>query len=341
MVFQYVILFNSDRELATTIHEASNIFGTGALELLDKYMGNLQSVEGDTYSFDVNTTNIITAIKDVLAMYDGEKDNMMDVVKILCENPMFAPVTPPEFRDFQNNDKLTAEQKANLQKRYETTKEEIFADVTSAVSSLEVLVEEDSQDMFLQMMQALAINVKNTCKITGESGYRDVALNTQGSFVNIPEDVDTEKDGFDPANYYVKLSIAANVKENGTAPTPTPAATPTPAPTIAPAPAPTATPAVAVKKAVIKTAKSKTAKTATVTWKKLSKVSGYQVKYSLKKSFKNSKIKTVKSYKTTSLKIKELKAGKRYYVKVRAYKVANGKRVYGKYSKVLKVKIKK
>ena len=142
MVFQYVILFNSDRELATTIHEASNIFGTGALELLDKYMGNLQSVGGDTYSFDVNTTNIITAIKDVLAMYDGEKDNMMDVVKILCENPMFAPVTPPEFRDFQNNDKLTAEQKANLQKRYETTKEEIFADVTSAVSSLEVLVEE-------------------------------------------------------------------------------------------------------------------------------------------------------------------------------------------------------
>ena len=195
----------------------------------------------------------------------------------MCSSDL--PVTPPEFRDFQNNDKLTAEQKANLQKRYETTKEEIFADVTSAVSSLEVLVEEDSQDMFLQMMQALAINVKNTCKITGESGYRDVALNTQGSFVNIPEDVDTEKDGFDPANYYVKLSIAANVKENGTAPTPTPAATPTPAPTIAPAPAPTATPAVAVKKAVIKTAKSKTAKTATVTWKKLSKVSGYQVKY--------------------------------------------------------------
>lgn len=26
MVFQYVILFNSDRELATTIHEASHYF---------------------------------------------------------------------------------------------------------------------------------------------------------------------------------------------------------------------------------------------------------------------------------------------------------------------------
>ena len=74
------------------------------------------------------------------------------------------------------------------------------------------------------------------------------------------------------------------------------------------------------------------------TWKKLTNVSGYQIQYAPNKKFKKAKRKTVKS---TSVTIKKLKKKKTYFVRVRAYKLVDGKKVYGKWSVVKKVKIKK
>lgn len=74
------------------------------------------------------------------------------------------------------------------------------------------------------------------------------------------------------------------------------------------------------------------------TWKKLTNVSGYQIQYAPNKKFKKAKRKTVKS---TSVTIKKLKKKKTYFVRVRAYKLVDGKKVYGKWSAVKKVKIKK
>ena len=74
------------------------------------------------------------------------------------------------------------------------------------------------------------------------------------------------------------------------------------------------------------------------TWKKLTNVSGYQIQYAPNKKFKKAKRKTVKS---TSVTIKKLKKKKTYFVRVRAYKLADGKKVYGKWSSVKKVKVKK
>ena len=75
-----------------------------------------------------------------------------------------------------------------------------------------------------------------------------------------------------------------------------------------------------------------------VIWKKLTNVSGYQIQYVPNKKFKKAKRKTVKS---TSAMIKKLKKKKTYFVRVRAYKLVDGKKVYGKWSAVKKVKIKK
>ena len=75
-----------------------------------------------------------------------------------------------------------------------------------------------------------------------------------------------------------------------------------------------------------------------VIWKKLTNVSGYQIQYAPNKKFKKAKSKTVK---TTSAMIKKLKKKKTYFVRVRAYKLVDGKKVYGKWSAVKKVKIKK
>ena len=74
------------------------------------------------------------------------------------------------------------------------------------------------------------------------------------------------------------------------------------------------------------------------TWKKLTNISGYQIQYAPNKKFKKAKRKTVKS---TSVTIKKLKKKKTYFVRVRAYKLVDGKKVYGKWSAVKKVKIKK
>ena len=124
-------------------------------------------------------------------------------------------------------------------------------------------------------------------------------------------------------------------------------ATPTPAPqvtvapsTLTPSPAPVITPEPVSSPAKVKQLKAKAGKKMmTLKWKKASKVKGYQVMYSTKKSFK----KAVKKFtKKNTLKVKKLKKGTTYYVKVAAYTTdANGKKVFGKYSSVVKVKIKK
>ena len=74
------------------------------------------------------------------------------------------------------------------------------------------------------------------------------------------------------------------------------------------------------------------------TWKKLTNISGYQIQYAPNKKFKKAKRKTVKS---TSVTIKKLKKKKTYFVRVRAYRLVDGKKVYGKWSSVKKVKVKK
>ena len=95
------------------------------------------------------------------------------------------------------------------------------------------------------------------------------------------------------------------------------------------------------KTASVKTFKSPKKKQAKVTWEKDSKVTGYQIVYATNSKFtKGKKTVTVKSYKTTSKTNKNLKSKKTYYVKIRSYKTVKGKKIYGAYSKVKKVKIK-
>ena len=70
----------------------------------------------------------------------------------------------------------------------------------------------------------------------------------------------------------------------------------------------------------------------TVSWKKNSSVSGYQIQYSTSNRFSSPKTVTVKSYKTTSLTLKNLKSKKAYYVRIRTYKTVNGKKIYSDWS---------
>lgn len=76
-----------------------------------------------------------------------------------------------------------------------------------------------------------------------------------------------------------------------------------------------------------------------LTWKKIKRVSGYVVYRATSKKGKYKKIKTLKKASKTTYTNKNLKAGKTYYYKIRAYRKVNGKKVYGSYSKVKAVRV--
>lgn len=91
-----------------------------------------------------------------------------------------------------------------------------------------------------------------------------------------------------------------------------------------------------VSSITVTTPKSKTIKIVT---KKHPTVSGYQYQYATNKSFKNAK--TLKGNSTqTSKTVSKLKSKTYYYVRVRAYKVIDGKYYYGAWSSVKKIKTK-
>ena len=74
-----------------------------------------------------------------------------------------------------------------------------------------------------------------------------------------------------------------------------------------------------------------------VQWKKVGNITGYEVQVSASSSFASGKRnRLTKNY----IKIKKLKSKKIYFVRVRTYKVVNGKPYYSLWSKTAKVKIK-
>lgn len=74
-------------------------------------------------------------------------------------------------------------------------------------------------------------------------------------------------------------------------------------------------------------------------YKKVKKVSGYQIEYSTDKKFKkNWDVINTKKLKTT---IKKLKVKKKYYIRIRTYKKVNGFTVFSKYTKIKSVIVKK
>ena len=158
---------------------------------------------------------------------------------------------------------------------------------------------------------------------------------------------------------------AVPTKQPTATPTVKPTAVPTAIPTLKPTIAPTVTPTslptkqstvmpsitsgnksviakVSNKKTLPKVnlcvSKNKKGRKLIVCWNAVKGAKGYQLQYALNKKFK--KKKSVQTKKTKYI-IKKLKKKKTYYIRVRAYKMNGKKKVYGKWSMVKKVKIKK
>ncbi|MBQ1407771.1 MAG: CAP domain-containing protein [Eubacterium sp.] len=92
------------------------------------------------------------------------------------------------------------------------------------------------------------------------------------------------------------------------------------------------------KKPVISSAVNLKGKKIKVTWKKVSGVTGYRVRYQTGKTVKTVKVKKASAKSKT---LTKLKKGKTYTIKVQSYKTSGGSTVYSKWSKAKKVKVKK
>lgn len=95
-----------------------------------------------------------------------------------------------------------------------------------------------------------------------------------------------------------------------------------------------------VAKGKLKSAKAVGKGKIKITWKKVKGASGYEISYSTNRKFKNEKVKKA-GQKKNAVQISKLKGRKTYYVRVRAYKKVGDATKYGKYSKTVRVEVKK
>ena len=95
-----------------------------------------------------------------------------------------------------------------------------------------------------------------------------------------------------------------------------------------------------VKPVGISSAVNKSVKKLTVTWKKNTAVTGYQIQYAGNNTFKNAKIVTIPSSKVTSRTIANLQK-KKYYVRMRGYKKDKGVTYYSSWSSAKSVTVSK
>ncbi len=72
-----------------------------------------------------------------------------------------------------------------------------------------------------------------------------------------------------------------------------------------------------------------------VSWKGQKNISGYQIDFSLKSDFSDKKTLGIKDGTAVTATLKKLVSGQKYYLRVRAYKIVDGKRIYGQYSETL------
>ena len=95
------------------------------------------------------------------------------------------------------------------------------------------------------------------------------------------------------------------------------------------------------KTVTVKSVKKASSRKLNVVWAShKTQTTGFQVRYATTKKFKSGTYKTVTltSKSATSKALTKLKAGKTYYVKVRAYKTVDGKKIYSSWSKVKSAK---
>ena len=307
------ITYNEDGTINTVPMTAD---GVEPVDTLNPY----SRVEAETFE---RSNSLKATIKDRLGKYGVEKKPLADVAYDVCvtdiQNEDYICIRNVDFTQY-GAVKFTAATKAESGGTIK-----VYLDDTDADSIAEIQVKPESDEWTTTTVEVDKNKV---------NGKHDVYMVFYG---------DAESENLFDFDYWQFTQDEIPATPTPVV-TPTPAATQTPLAAVTPSvtePAASATPAPEVKapaKAKISSAKTGKAKVK-IKIKKIKGAVGYRIAYSTNKSFKKAVKKVIT--KKDSITIKKLKSRKIYYIKAQAYVTdSKGKKIYGKYGSVVKVKVK-
>lgn len=276
-------------------------------------MGNMKLIEGkDSYDFDITLVNDYTKANPVI---DASYENVGDAA-------MFR-----KYVNVDSNNFVVQLQYNNLERLPGLAK--VSIPVTSEVTGDELLHYEINNDGALIWLQPTSLDNEGYYNIIMEECMDYTIKNN-----NAPADKDEGSDNGN--NTGSNSGNNTNNSNQNVQNTDKPQVTNPPSNSAISGDTGKAS---KPKKAKIKSLKSVKGKKLKVTWKKDTQANGYQLQVATNKKFtKNKKSFYVNKSKVTNKTVKKLKKGKKYYVRVRAFKKVNGNKVYGKWSAVKKSK---
>lgn len=281
---------------------------------MGEYTGNI-SRQFEIQPVDINSDIITKDFSNIKESYEYIIMEIMTPIKLKINNALLA-VGIDYTVDYQNNlYPGTATVTFTGQGNYKGTITKTFNIVKKNISNVAVKAYFNSANKLV-----VTANVPDNGRSLIE-GTDFVYDQTTDSMGNVTVTVKAIGDNFTGSK-----NVTIKAEDNPNKPVTT-----TPAPT---------TKKITVGKAKLSKAQNVKGKKIKVTWKKVSGVTGYKVRFALSKAkLKKAKVKTVKKN-ISSYIIKKLKK-KKYFVQVRAYKVVNKKVYMGAWSNVKSTKVRK
>ncbi len=281
---------------------------------MGEYTGNI-SRQFEIQPVDINSDIITKDFSNIKESYEYIIMEIMTPIKLKINNALLA-VGIDYTVDYQNNlYPGTATVTFTGQGNYKGTITKTFNIVKKNISNVAVKAYFNSANKLV-----VTANVPDNGRSLIE-GTDFVYNQTTDSMGNVTVTVKAIGD-----NFIGSKNVTIKAEDNPNKPVTT-----TPAPT---------TKKITVGKVKLSKAQNVKGKKIKVTWKKVSGVTGYKVRFALSKAkLKKAKVKTVKKN-ISSYIIKKLKK-KKYFVQVRAYKVVNKKIYMGAWSNVKSTKVRK
>lgn len=281
---------------------------------MGEYTGNI-SRQFEIQPVDINSDIITKDFSNIKESYEYIIMEIMTPIKLKINNVLLA-VGIDYTVDYQNNlYPGTATVTFTGQGNYKGTITKTFNIVKKNISNVAVKAYFNSANKLV-----VTANVPDNGRSLIE-GTDFVYNQTTDSMGNVTVTVKAIGD-----NFVGSKNVRIKAEDNPNKPVTT-----TPAPT---------TKKITVGKVKLSKAQNVKGKKIKVTWKKVSGVTGYKVRFALSKAkLKKAKVKTVKKN-ISSYIIKKLKK-KKYFVQVRAYKVVNKKVYMGAWSNVKSTKVRK
>ena len=247
----------------------------------------------------------------------------------MANNPQSAYGICKAMNNLMGNKKVPSEADKNIPDFVKKSVKSFFKSYVGKLEADQKAVDEQLMDFYKNDPSQLE---KNATELGISIGNQTVTM-VKSLYDEVKEAMNSQDYNLDFATDYndINYSLTAKPAEPEKPSTNQPQATSPQTQTVA-APART----------VIKKIKNRNGRRVQVKFKKVAGADGYEIVYSTGVNFGKKKTKAVSYNASKNIRtIKKMKKGRRYFVKVRAYKMNGTKKVYGKWSPVKVIRVKK